>query len=78
MLRKAFVKAPVLVHFDWAKEVLVKTDGSDLVSVGILSQQGVNRVMHPVVFYSKKYSPEKASYEINYKKLMAIVRAFKE
>jgi hypothetical protein len=37
-LKKAFTTAPVLLHFDYDREVIVKTDASDYVSAGVLSQ----------------------------------------
>ena len=36
-LKTAFTTAPVLAHFDPDKEILVETDASDYVSVGVMS-----------------------------------------
>ena len=57
---------------------MVKTDASDYVSGGILSQYNENDVLHSVAYFSKKHSPAECNYEIYNKELMAIVRAFKE
>jgi hypothetical protein len=53
-------------------------DASDYVSAGVLSQYDDDGILHPVAFFSKKYSPAKYNYEIYDKELMAIVRAFEE
>ena len=56
----------------------MKTDASDYVSEGILSQYDENDVLHPVAYFSKKHSPAECNYEIYDKELMAIIHAFKE
>ena len=56
----------------------MKTDTSDYVSEGILSQYDENSVLHPVAYFFKKHSPAECNYEIYDKELMAIIRAFKE
>lgn len=75
-LKKAFVSAPILQHFDPSKEVFVEADASDHVSSGILSQIDDNGILHPVAFMSKKYDPAECNYEIYDKELLAIVRCF--
>lgn len=77
-LKDAFTSAPILVHFDWDKEIILETDASDYVTAGVLSQRGHDGTLHPVAFYSKKNSPAECNYEIYDKELMAIVRAFEE
>ena len=52
-LKEAFCSAPILAHFDPDSECVVKTDVSDYVSAGILSQYGMDRVLHPVAYFSK-------------------------
>ena len=76
-LKSAFTSAPVLRHFDPAKEITLETDASNLVSAGILSQPDDEGVLHPVAFYSKKHSPAECGYPIYDKELLAIVLAFK-
>ena len=56
----------------------MKTDASDYVSEGILSQYNENGVLHPVAYFFKKHSPAKCNYEIYDKELKAIVYAFEE
>ena len=76
-LKSAFTSAPVLRHFDPAKEITLETDASNLVSTGILSQPDDEGILHPVAFYSKKHSPAECGYPIYDKELLVIVLAFK-
>ena len=78
MLKHAFTTAPVLVHFNPNREVLVKANASNYVSTEILSQRDEEGVLHSVAFFLKKYSSAEYNYEIYDKKLIAIVRCFEE
>jgi hypothetical protein len=51
----AFTTAPALRHFDHEREVIIETDASNYVSAEVLSQRDDERVLHPVVYYSKCY-----------------------
>jgi hypothetical protein len=73
-----FSTAPILRHFDHSREVIIETDASDYVSAGVLSQRDDTGVLHPVAFFSKKYSPAECNYDIYDKELMAIIKAFEE
>jgi hypothetical protein len=44
----------------------------------MLSQEGEERRLHPVAFYSKKCYAAKINYEIHDKELLAIVDSFQE
>ena len=68
----------VLRHFDLDKEIIVETDASDYVSVGMMSQYDADGILHPIAFFSKKHSPIEYNYEIYDKELMAIIRCFEE
>ena len=57
---------------------MVKTDASDYVSAGVLSQLHLNGIWHPVAYFSKKHSPEECNYEIYDKELLAIIRSLEE
>ena len=59
-------------------ETMVKTDASDSVIAGILSQQHASGLWHPFAFFSKKITPSGSNYEIYDKELLAIIRAFEE
>jgi hypothetical protein len=54
------------------------TDTSDYISAGILSQYNDEGILHPVIFFSEKYTPIESNYKIYNKELMAIIRAFEE
>jgi len=56
----------------------VETDASNIASAGILSQPGLDSLLHPIAFFSKKHTPAKSNYDIYDKELMAVVRAFEE
>lgn len=77
-LMKAFTTAPIVMHFDPEKAIIVQTDASDYVSAAIMSQLDDNQVLRPVAFVSKKCSPAECNYKICDKKLPAIIRAFEE
>jgi hypothetical protein len=48
----AFTSAPILIHPDLAKPFIVETDASDFALEAILSQFGIDGLLHPVAFYS--------------------------
>lgn len=75
-LKQAFTSAPVLAHADPNKPFIMETDGSDFAVGAVLSQQGLDGILHPVAFYSRKLSPAEINYEIYDKELLAIVAAF--
>src|SRR5437868_13551874 len=55
-----------------------KTDASDFVSTGMMSQRDAEGILHPVAYYSKKHNPAECNYDIYDKELMAVVWAFEE
>jgi len=77
-LKEAFTTAFMLIHFDFDKEIVVETDASDIASASILSQPGSDGLLHPIAFFSKKYTPAECNYNIYAKELMAVVWAFEE
>jgi len=77
-LKEAFTTAPILIYFDFDKEIVLETDASDIASAGILSQPGSDRLLHPIAFFSKKPTPAECNYDIFAKELMAVVQAFEE
>jgi len=77
-LKQAFTTAPILIHFDFDKEIVVETDASDIGSAGILSQPGPEGLLHLIAFFSKKHTLAECNYDIYNKELMAVVRAFEE
>ena len=77
-LKKAFTSDVILYHYNLNLKIIVKTDTSDYVSEGILSQYNKNGVLHLIAYFFKKHNPAKCNYEIYDKELMAIIRAFEE
>ena len=68
----------ILCHYNSDLKLVMKTDASDYVSEGILSQYDENSVLHLIAYFFKKHSPAECNYEIYNKKLMTIIHAFKE
>ena len=77
-LKTAFTTAPISVHPNFEKEFYLETDASDFASRAVLSRMGVNGKLHPIAFYSRKFSTAKINYEIHDKELLAIVDSFQE
>ena len=48
--KKAFTSTPVLARFDHDRNAIVKTDASDFVSAGVLSQYDHQGILYPVPF----------------------------
>lgn len=78
LLVKAFTSAPVLMHFNLKKPIIVETNASDYVSAHILSQHDDDGIFHLVAFHSKKPFPTKCNYEVYNKELLASIRCFGE
>ena len=57
---------------------MVKTDASDRVVTGILSQQHSDTEWYPVVYFSKTIAPAECNYEIHDKEMLAIIRSLKQ
>ena len=88
-LKQAFVKAPILHHFDPESHIRIETDASGYAIGGVLSQlssgarpDGVVTKddlgqWHPVAFFSRKMIPAETRYKTHDGELLAIVEAFK-
>ena len=68
----------ILCHYNLNLKIVVKTDTSDYVFKGILSQYNENDVLHSVTYFFKKHNSAECNYEIYDKELMIIVCTFKE
>ena len=75
-LKRAVTFAPILKHYDRAKETILETDSSDYVTEEVFSQYDDEGILHPVAFYSKNLNPAECNYEIYDKELLAIIRCF--
>ena len=78
MLKKAFTSASIFVHADFFKPFFLETDASDFELGLVLSQYGEDGWLHPITYYSCKFSTAEINYEIHDKKLLAIIDAFEE
>ncbi len=67
-LKKAFTSASVLIHPDPAKPFNVETNVSDFALGAILSQSGIDGLLHPVAFYSRKLTNAEINYQVYDKK----------
>ena len=76
LLKKRFIIAPVLAHFDFEKECILETNLSNNASARMFCQYGEDRLLHPMAFFSCKYLSQVINYEIYDKKLLAIIRSF--
>jgi hypothetical protein len=54
----------------------METDASDFALGALLSQEREGRRLHPISFYSRKFSVVEINYEIYDKELLAIVDSF--
>ena len=77
-LKAAFTTAPVLAHVDPGRPFIIETDASDFALGAILSQYQDDGLLHPVAFYSQKFSSAEMNYHIYDKELLAIITAFEQ
>ena len=68
----------MLQNFNLEKPVTFKTNASDYVTAGVLSQLNEKENLHSVIFFSSKMSLKKCNYEIYDKELLIIVKVFKK
>ena len=64
-------------HFQPNLPITVEADASDFALGCILSQENPDGELHPVCYYSRKFSPAELNYPIYDKELLAVVEAFK-
>ena len=78
-LRQAFIKVPILNHFDLEYHIRIEMDALGYVIGGVFSQQTSDDLSqwHLVVFFSRKMIPAETWYETHDGELLAIVKAFK-
>ena len=78
-LRQAFIKAPILYHFDPECHIRVETDASGYAIGEVLSQLTLDDLgqWYPVAFFSRKMILVETRYETHDGKVLAIVEAIK-
>ena len=57
---------------------VIKTNLSNYITRGILSQYNKDGVLYPIIYFLKRLSPAKYNYEIYNKELLAIIKYFKQ
>ena len=77
-LKKVFTSDVILRHYNLNLKIIVKTDISDYVSKGILSQYDENDILHLIAYFFKKHNSAKCNYEIYDKELIVIICTFEE
>ena len=77
-LKLAFTTAPVLQHFNPVLPSTLITDASDYAFASILLQPDTENLLHPVAYYSRKFTPAEINYEIHDKELLAVVDSFRD
>ena len=65
----------VQVHYSPYAETRMKTDASDEVVAGVLTQLQKDEKWKPAAYFSKTMSPEEMRYEIHNKEMLTVVRA---
>ena len=55
-LRTAFTRAPILKYFDPTLPVVLETDASEFALGAVISQRNPDGELHPVAFYSRKFT----------------------
>jgi hypothetical protein len=69
ILKVTLTSVPILAHFHAIWDVIIKTDTSNYVSTSVLSQYDNDNILHPMAYFSKKYSPMECNYDIYDKEL---------
>jgi hypothetical protein len=78
LLKRTIIEASILIHFDFKKQIYIKSDSSDFVFAEVLSQMRKNDELHLVTFFSKNLASIECNYEIYDKELLTIVRCFEQ
>ena len=65
-------------HYNSDHKIVIKTDVSDYIFEGILSQYNKNEVLQLIIYFLKKYNSVKCNYKIYNKKFIIIIHIFKK
>ena len=78
-LKDMFSKAPILQHPNPDLQYIVEVDASEVGAGAVLSQrQPKSGRIHPVAFFSRKFSPAEMNYDVGNRELLAIKLALSE
>lgn len=73
-LKQKLITPPVLIHPDFEKEFIIRTDASQFASGAVLSQGQLNEDL-PIAFMSKTFNKHEVRYSTVEKELLAIMHA---
>jgi hypothetical protein len=73
-LKNWFISSLVLCHYNLDFELMLKTDASNGVVVGILSQLHLDGEWYPVTFFSKTMDLAECNYKVYNKEMLAIIQ----
>ena len=76
-IKARFIEKSFLILSDPEKPYILEIDISDYTIKGTLKQK-INKKLHSVAFYSRKFTDVKFNYEIHDKKLLVIIATFKK
>ena len=74
VLKKLFIKEPILKHFDEEARTVLEADSSGYATGGVMMQYDEKGLLRPCAFFSKRLTPAECNYEIYDKEMLAIVR----
>jgi hypothetical protein len=72
-LKTCFTEALILATYNLEKDTLLETDTLDKAIKGYISQISEDRILHLVVYYSRKLLLVELNYNVYNKELLAIV-----
>ena len=77
-LKQLFAEELILQMFDLRKQTVMKADALDQAQKSVLSQSDESENLYLIAFHSWKFTELELNYEIHNKKLLAIVKVFKQ
>jgi hypothetical protein len=72
-LKTCFTKALILATHNLEKDTLLETDMLNKAIKGYISQIGKDKILHFIIYYSKKLLLAKLNYNVYNKELLAII-----
>ncbi len=75
--KNAFMRAPILVHFDSVIKTILETNSSIFICIKVFFQKGIDGFFHPIGYYSKNITKVEMDYPIHDKEMLTIVLALK-
>ena len=78
ILKEVFIFNIIFCYYNSDHKIVIKTDVSDYVSEGILSQYNENEVLYSIVYFLKKHNSAEYNYKIYNKKFIIIICVFEK